>query len=458
MRDEKKSKDELISELQLIRQSLDHAHHHDLLTQLPNRILFQQHFKQALDEAKQQKKMLALLFLDIDRLQSINNFFGHHVGDQLLIEFSDRITSVVKHTHQVARFAGDEYIIYLSNIEDTSEVIAWSNQLLDQITKPWSVDGYVLNITVSMGVSLFPRDGSDMETLLHHANIALYESKEIGAFPIQFYKADMQLEKYQRLSIESQLQQGLDNEEFFLHYQPQFNLKTGNIEGMEALLRWQHPELGMIAPKEFIPIAEETGLILPLGQWVLTEACRQNKIFQDKGYAHIKVAVNLSMVQFHQSNIVDMIIATIEDIGLEPCYLELEITESVFIKDYETTIEKINKLKKYGFKIVIDDFGTGYSSLSYLKSMMVDSLKIDQSFVRNITNTISDGMIPTSIISLANKLNIDIVAEGVETKDQLDFLTANNCHKIQGFLLGRPVSATQFENVLLHGAAKYEAL
>ena len=421
--------------------------HYDALTELPNRLLFLDRLGQALGQARRNGRLAAVMLLDFDRFKAINDTFGHTAGDELLRAIGRRIVECVREGDTVARLSGDEFTILLPNIQQRNNAAIVAQKVLDNLQRPFSLNGHEVFITTSIGIALYP-DGADSETLLKHADTAMYKVKEFGGNAYKFYSVEMTMADLRRLSLETQLRKAIERHELTLHYQPQAEIRSGVIFGAEALLRWQHPELGVIAPSEFIPLAEETGLIVPLGEWVLHTACAQNRAWQEAGLPALRMAVNLSSRQFRQGNLADIVLAALEAAHLDSLWLELELTESVLLQDTQTTASILNELSRIGVHLSIDDFGTGYSSLSYLKRFTIDMLKIDQSFVRDITTDPDDTEIVSAIIAMSHSLGIKAIAEGVESDAQLSFLCQKGCDAIQGYCLSRPLPADEFENFL----------
>ena len=421
--------------------------HYDALTELPNRLLFLDRLGQALGEARRNGRLAAVMLLDFDRFKAINDTFGHTAGDELLQAIGRRIVECVREGDTVARLSGDEFTILLPNIQQRNNAAIVAQKVLDNLQRPFSLNGHEVFISTSIGIALYP-DGADNETLLKHADTAMYKVKEFGGNAYKFYSVEMTMTDLRRLSLETQLRKAIERNELTLHYQPQAEIRSGVIFGAEALLRWQHPELGVIAPSEFIPLAEETGLIVPLGEWVLHTACAQNRAWQEAGLPALRMAVNLSSRQFRQGNLADIVLAALEAAHLDSRWLELELTESVLLQDTQTTASILNELSRIGVHLSIDDFGTGYSSLSYLKRFTIDMLKIDQSFVRDITTDPDDTEIVSAIIAMSHSLGIKAIAEGVESDAQLSFLCQKGCDAIQGYCLSRPLPADEFENFL----------
>ncbi len=414
---------------------------------MPNRRLLQDRAGQSLAVAEREKKNLALLFVDLDHFKTINDSLGHSVGDQLLVEVSTRLQGCVRRMDTVARLGGDEFVVLLPEVtvEGATEV---ARKLIYRISRSFQIDRHELNVTPSIGISVFPQDGGDFETLLKHADTAMYRAKESGRSCYQFFTSEMNTAVLERLMLENSLRQGIERGEFVLHYQPQIDLETGRIVGAEALVRWRHPQLGLVPPGKFIPVAEVSGLIVTIGEWVLGEACRQNKAWQEAGLPPITVAVNISAVQFLGRQIEEVVRSCLQDSGLEPQYLELELTEGIVMAGANETVETLQRLSDLGISLAIDDFGTGYSSLSYLKRFPIDRLKIDQSFVRDLVSDPDDWAISSAIINLGHSLSLRVIAEGVEHAEQLDVLKRQGCNEVQGYLFSVPLPADNFAKLL----------
>ncbi|WP_248924807.1 EAL domain-containing protein [Paenibacillus hamazuiensis] len=422
-----------------------HMAYHDSLTNLPNRTLFHEKLSQCFADAQLHGKMFAVVFFDVDRFKVINDTLGHHVGDKLLKQLARKLKVYVKEKDVIARYSGDEFIFLINDMKHIDEAVSFARGIPQLLKQPFLVEEHELFVTASIGISLYPQDGTDEETLLKNADIALYRSKEKGGSMYQMYHPEMNKRSLHRLNLEFDMRKALEREEFTLYYQPFVDLQQGKMFGMECLLRWNHPTWGMVSPGEFIPLAEETGLIVPIGNWVLKKACMQNKRWQDKGYPPLCISVNISVSQFHQSGFIQVVEEALAESGLPPSLLCLEITENVAMQNVPHIIESMNKLRELGVRISIDDFGTGYSSLSYLKRFRVHTLKIDQSFIRDVTTDEDNAAIVTALIAMSHRLKIKSLAEGVETKEQLDFLVAQGCNEIQGYLFSKPVPAEDFE-------------
>jgi two-component system NtrC family sensor kinase len=426
-------------------QHLHYLAHHDTLTGLPNRTLFQDRLRHAIGKAGRTQKNIALLLLDLDRFKNINDSLGHNVGDELLRQVAKRIKTCVRETDTVARFGGDEFVIIFEDIEHIEKVAFLAQKLQQALTKATQIGENELYISSSIGISLYPEDGRDVEALLSSADVAMYRAKAKGRNTHAFYTADMNARTHEFLRLESELRRAIDQNQLELHYQPQIDLASRAVVGAEALIRWRNPERGLISPADFIPLAEETGLIVPIGQWVLQTACSQAKRWQDQGYPPISMAVNISGRQFNQPAFVDMLDDIVKNSGLDPRWLELEITESVIMEDVDESIMTLTDLKIHGYHLSIDDFGTGYSSLSYLKRFPISKLKIDQSFVRDIAADENSAAIVSAIIALTKSMDLQIIAEGVETEEQVQFLINKGCFFGQGYLFSRPLPADEFE-------------
>lgn len=437
------------SELQHAKEQLNHLIHHDSLTKLPNRLALREHFKQVQPKNIEQQQVMAVLCLGLDRFNQINGNLGHTVVDQLIKAVAERITVCVGSEAIVARITSDQFAIILTNIEHKKDADAIAKTLLQHLSRTFSLGGQELFITASIGIGLYPRDGTEIEQLLNHANMALAKAKQQGGDQYEFYSATFNVGSADRLTLQTHLRYALERQELLVYYQPQVDLKTGQIIGAEALVRWQHPERGMIPPDKFIPIAEETGLIIPIGEWVLQTACKQTRSWHEAGLKPLRIAVNLSSRQFSQIDLRQQVVQILMATGLEPQYIELELTESMLVENTTVAIRRLNALKSLGVQIAIDDFGTGYSSLSYLQQFPFDILKIDQCFIRNITSNPNNAAITKAIIEMAKSLNLKLMAEGVETEAELAFVCQHQCDGMQGYLFSRPVPAWDFEQLLL---------
>ena len=428
-----------------------HLAYHDTLTSLPNRQLFLDRLEQAIHHARRDGLLLAVLFLDLDRFKIINDSLGHAIGDKLLKTVAMRLTTFLRESDTVARLGGDEFTILAPLVKGEDDAITVSRKLRDAIREPFIVDGRELFLTTSVGISMYPNDGDDAETLLRNADAAMYRAKAQGRDTFQLYTATMNDRALEQLTLENALRKAVGNDEFVLHYQPIVELESGRILAMETVLRWRHPQLGLLLPEEFMLLAENTGLIVPIGEWVLRAACAQVKTWQDVGMPGLRAAVNLSVRQVQQRDFVPLVSRILHESGLHASALELEITESIAAQSDDGTIGKLRELKRLGVRISIDDFGTGYSSLSALRLFPVDALKIDQSFVRDITEDPNDAAIASAVIALARSLKLTVIAEGVETEAQLSFLRAHRCDAWQGYLYSEPAPAGVSGEILLHG-------
>ena len=416
----------------------------DPLTALPNRALFHQRLQRALLRAQRFNEGVAVLVIDLDRFKNVNDTLGHEVGDRVLQAVADRLKAGVREVDTVSRLGGDEFAVLVENVTETRIVATIAGKLLKEIAEVLMLGGHEYQITASIGISAYPADGSDATTLLKNADIAMYRAKEQGKNNVQFYAAEMNAHSMARLSLETGLRHALDRGEFLLHYQPKVDIASGRIVGMEALVRWMRPQLGMVSPAEFIPLAEETGLIVPIGAWVLRAACERNSAWQRLGMAPLRVAVNLSARQFVQANLVSEVARVLDASRLAPASLELEITESMVMDNPERAIQTLRQLKSMGIALAIDDFGTGYSSLGYLKRFPIDNIKIDRSFIKDIPRNADDATITRTIIDMTHNLRLRVVAEGVETAAQLDFLRRHGCDEMQGYYFSRPLAEDAF--------------
>ncbi|MBI1879990.1 MAG: EAL domain-containing protein [Chloroflexi bacterium] len=431
---------------------LAHQAQHDALTGLPNRPLFEDRLQQAIAHARRNRCLVGLLYIDLDRFKQVNDSLGHAAGDVLLRQVTERLRSYLREEDTLARIGGDEFTIVLTELQGPQAAATIARRILEILTSPFTIRGQELIVTTSIGISLYPTDGNEADELLHKADNALYRCKQEGKNSYRFYTSEIGELVHEQLLLRYQLRDGLEGGEFLLYYQPQLKVSDGRLVGLEALLRWNHPELGLVSPAKFIPIAEENGLIVPIGAWVLREAGRQNRAWQQAGYPALRIAVNVSPLQFAQSNFVETVIETLAQTGLESKWLQLELTESLLMQDPQEVAAKLARLRALGVVIAIDDFGTGYSSLSYLRQLPIDTLKIAQPFVHeigiNFQDTHSDEAIIIAIINLAHNLGMHVVAEGVETEQQLEFLRRVGCDEMQGFLFSHPLPAHEFEKLL----------
>ncbi|APA85815.1 EAL domain-containing protein [Paraburkholderia sprentiae WSM5005] len=444
-----------VTELIRYQEQLEYQANYDGLTRLPNRNLLRDRLEHALVVAQRHHTGVAVVFLDLDGFKNVNDSLGHSVGDRLLSVVAERLARCSRTSDTVARHGGDEFVIVMTDTVDEQSLITWMERVRASIAEPVWLDGTELYVGCSMGASLFPQDGEDAETLMKKADVAMYRAKDLGRNTFQFYQPEMNASAGARLNLERRLRRALRDKEFLLHYQPQVEIGSGQIVGIEALVRWHDPEVGLVPPSSFIPLAEESGLIGPLSEWVLREACRQNKAWQDQGLPPARVSVNLSARVFQQRDIAKLVTQVLDETGLEPKYLELELTESTIMRNAEEAVSMLNELHALGIGLAIDDFGTGYSSLSYLKRFPVDRLKIDRSFVSDIGMSGDDETITSAIIALAHSLKLQVIAEGVETSAQLDFLKERACDEMQGFYFARPLT-TEAISELLHGGLERE--
>lgn len=418
--------------------------HFDQLTGLPNRLLFNDRLEQGCHNAQRNHKMLALVFVDLDRFKYINDTMGHSFGDRLLLGVAERISACVRQSDTVARLGGDEFVLILQNLESEDDAYNLLTSIIDKLREPIPIFQREIHITASLGMAFFPKHDQSIDGLIRKADAAMYDVKERGRNAFMVYTPALEHGKAQRMSVETQLRMALNNDELSLYYQPQIQLSELRVIGVEALLRWQHPQLGNVLPKTFIPIAEETGLIISIGEWVLREACRQHLSWIEQGLPAMRMAVNISGVQFKQREFCGLVKRIIEDYGIDPQYLELELTESVVMTHAEYAVQTLMDLRALGVKLAIDDFGTGYSSLSYLRKFPLDRIKIDQSFIRHIKNTPANEAIVRAIIALGESLGLETVAEGVESSEELACVTSHHCHEVQGYHFAKPLPADQF--------------
>ncbi len=452
-----------ITERRNTEQQIRYLAYYDNLTGLPNGVLFKENLQHAIAYAERHNRKVATLFLDLDRFKRINDTLGHTTGDKLLQGIAERLTQCIrKHDHvtredptqtlgSIARLGGDEFTILLDDMCHSQDAAKVALRIIEKTAHPFELDGHEVFVTASIGISVYPNDGKDIVTLIKNADTAMYHAKDLGRNNFQYYAESMNATAFERLMLETQLRKALEREEFMLYYQPQVNIQSGTIIGFEALIRWQNPELGMVAPSTFIPLAEETGLIIRIDDWVIATACKQLKMWEDAGLPPVRVAVNLSGQHFSQKNLPETIRKIIAETGINPQYLELEVTEGVLMRNAEETIATLNDLKEMGLSLSVDDFGTGYSSLSYLKRFSLDTLKIDQSFVSDVIDDADNAAIITAIIAMARSLKLKIIAEGVETLEQLDFLRAHGCYEMQGYLFSRPSPEEATTRMLLEG-------
>jgi len=437
-----------ISERKQAAQKIEYLANHDHLTNLPNRFSLMERLSQALGQAKRSTSHLAVMFIDLDHFKNINDSLGHHIGDMLLFHVAARLSESVRSADIVGRLGGDEFVVVLPQIQSGIDSVHIANKIQQAMSQTFRIGGHDLHITASIGISVFPHDGETIEEMMKNADLAMYSAKAKGRNNYQFFMQEMNSTAQERLLIEKNLRAAINREEFLLHYQPQIEAITGRVVGVEALVRWQHPQYGLVPPDMFIPIAEETGLILPIGIFVLNTACRQLTAWLSEGLPPIRMAVNLSARQFKQDNLPRLVAEVIAESGIDPHLLELEITESVAMDNPEETILHLRRLREMGIELSIDDFGTGYSSLSYLKLFPANRLKIDRSFVQDIETDSDDAAIAAATIALAHKLGKEVIAEGVETEGQLSFLKDQQCDIIQGYFFSRPLPAAELAQFL----------
>ncbi len=441
----------ILTDITAIKQSQEHLDflaYHDPLTKLPNRLLFNERLEHACQLAEREKSRLAVIFLDLDRFKTINDSLGHQLGDKLLIATARRLTNMLRASDTIARIGGDEFLILLEDVADPQDIALICGEMVADFEEPLIIDGHTLHVTASMGISLFPDDGKSVDVLVKHADAAMYRAKEVGRDGFHFFTDELSTRAFERLTLEVSLRRAVELDQLRLHFQPLVSLASGQIVSAEALLRWEHPELGLVSPDRFIPLAEETGLIVPIGEWVLQVACRQAREWVERYPAFQSIAVNISGRQFQGGKLVKTVQQMLEQSGLPARNLELEITESYLMEKSEQAVITLDALKALGLSLSIDDFGTGYSSLSYLKRFAVDKLKIDRSFVRDVATDPNDESIAKAVIALGHSLQMRIVAEGIETPEQRALLFQHGCDLAQGYLFSRPVTAEAFAQLL----------
>lgn len=444
----------LAEEIQETKNQLDHLAHHDVLTGLPNRTLLQDRLGQSIELARRQGQQLAVIFTDLDQFKHINDSLGHAVGDRLLQSVSQRLVDCVRHSDTVSRLGGDEFVLLLPHIEHAEDAALSAQKIIAALAPPHRIDRHELHIGVSIGISIFPEDGLDAATLIKSADTAMYHAKENGRNNYKFFDQSMNARAVRRQSTEASLRRALERQEFVLHYQPRISLQTGAIVGVEALVRWQHPQHGLLLPAHFVPVAEDTGLIVPIGRWALREACVATQTWQEAGLPAVIVAVNTSALEFRAKDFFENVHRTLAEAHVDPRFLELELTESVLMRDAEATNDALHALADLGVRLTVDDFGTGYSSLSYLSKFPIDTLKIDRLFVEQITQNANDATIVSAVISLGKSLKQSVIAEGVENAEQYDFLCAHHCDEAQGYYFCPPMPAEHFARILEFGIAK----
>jgi diguanylate cyclase len=445
-------------ERKVLEDAVSHSARHDVLTGLPNRAFLNDRITQAIAAARRHGRRIAVLFLDLDGFKHINDSLGHPIGDKLLQSISTRLLSCLRSTDTVSRQGGDEFVVLLSEVAHAEDAAIVARKLLRSVAEPHSIDHHDLHITTSMGLSVFPEDGEDTDTLIKNADTAMYQAKDNGRHSHQFFKPVMNIRAVERQSLEEGLRRALEREEFALHYQPKVNLRTGAITGAEALIRWTHPTRGLVSPMQFIPVAEDCGLILPIGKWVLREACKQAQAWVDAGLPRSTMAVNVSAIQLRDESFLEDTFETLRETGLDPALLELELTESVLMKHADATESILKALRAKGVKLAVDDFGTGYSSLSYLRKFSIDCIKIDQSFIRQITTAPEETNLVAAVINMGRSLKLRVVAEGVETGEELAFLKTHLCDEVQGYYFSRPVPSLRFAELLDSGISRARIL
>lgn len=437
-----------VSDARQMAQKMTYLAEHDYLTDLPNRLLLTDRITQAISAAKRRQSKLAILFFDIDHFKRVNDMLGHEVGDQLLKVLSKKLQTCIRASDTLSRQGGDEFVVLLPELNDDAVPAEIAQKILFAIKDPISIANHELFITASIGIAVYPDDGDSVDVLTRHADAAMYHAKNSGRNNYQFFTQEMTARVAAQLTMENSLKKSISNNELQLFYQPKVNIRTGKVIGAEALIRWIHPEWGMMMPDRFIKIAEDSGLIKDIGRWVLREACTQNKKWQDAGLPEIPIAINVSVVELHHAPFMQEVIKVLLQTGLQPDHLELEVTESVAIQSEVTVIHDLNRLKEMGVRLSVDDFGTGYSSLSYLKLLPVNTIKIDKSFIRDIQIDANDAAIVTAIIKMSQSLGLTVIAEGVETQAQLEFLKSHDCDEMQGYLFSRPLPADEFATLL----------
>jgi diguanylate cyclase (GGDEF)-like protein/PAS domain S-box-containing protein len=437
-----------VTQARAMTQKMTHLAQFDFLTDLPNRLLLNDRLSQAISAARRQDRSLAVLFVDVDRFKHVNDSLGHLIGDRLLLSIAQRLVAGVRESDTISRQGGDEFVILLSSVAHAADAALSAQKILTVAQMPYRVDEHDLQITLSVGISIYPDDGADAETLVKNADIAMLSAKDNGRNNYQFFRPAMNERAQERQSIEGSLRHALERNEFVLHYQAKLDLVTETLSGAEALIRWHQPQSGYLLPKDFIPIAEQCGYIVPIGRWVLREACRQRRSWNESNLNRVPVAVNISAVELRSTNFVNHVRAILEETGLEPRYLEFELTETSFMQDPQSTIAVLRALKDIGIRLTLDDFGTGYSSLSYLKRFPIDALKIDKSFVKGLCTDSDDSKLVSAVINLGRSFHLRVIAEGIETREQFLALQAQNCAEGQGYYFEKPVAAGEFAKLL----------
>lgn len=428
-----------INERKLAEEKIHQMAYYDSLTGLPNRTLFFDRFNIAVANALRKKRMVAIYFLDLDNFKTINDTLGHSYGDKLITEVGLRLKEQMRKGDTIARLGGDEFIIMQSNVKDPGEVVHMASRMIESFQKPSIMEGREFYISASIGISVYPDDGLDIQTLMKNADVAMYKAKEIGKNNFQLYTESLNKRMLEKLNMENDLRKAIERNELVIHYQPRIDMKTGQMVSLEALLRWNHSKLGLLYPGKFIHLAEETGLIVPIGYWVFRTACMQLKKWRDTSNDYIKMSINISARQFQQENLLETIELIIHETGVNPEWLEIEFNENIAIRELEYTVETLRKLKKLGLGIVLDDFGTGYSSIMFLKRLPINIIKIDESFIKDMTEKSSEMLIIKALIALAHSLNLKVTAEGVETLDKYELLMRMGCDLAQGYLFSSPI-------------------
>jgi diguanylate cyclase (GGDEF)-like protein len=443
--------------LEAANRQLRHMATHDALTGLPNRVLLEDRLSQAIAHAARDGHSFALAVFDLDRFKVINDSFGHATGDALLKEVASRLQGVARSIDTVVRLGGDEFVMIIDNLAQAADAESVAQRAVAALRVPLRIGEHDIHTSASVGIALYPQDGNSVESLMAHADAAMYCVKQHGRNDLQFFTAGMDAATQDRGKLESDLHQALAREQFVLHYQPKVDAQTGKLRGAEALIRWLHPERGLVPPATFIPLAEDSGLIEGIGNWVIHEACRQARAWQDQGLAPTRVAVNLSAFQFHNGKLLEAIRRSLEEFSLDPAYLEVEITESALMSDPEESVAILRRLSEMGVLVSVDDFGTGYSSMSYLQRFPIDKLKIDRTFISDVTSSNDDASIVSAIVSLGHTLNLKVIAEGVETPEQLEFLQMLGCDQYQGYHYSRPMPAAEFAELIRRDGSGHEA-
>lgn len=443
----------LTEQIQTAKIQMEHLVYHDILTNLPNRMLLQDRLSQAIDLNHRHNWQLALMFIDLDQFKHINDSLGHAVGDELLQSMAKRLGGIVRHSDTVSRQGGDEFLLLLPYIERAEIAAIFAQKILASLLLPHFIGEHVIHIGASIGISIYPDNGLDAATLIKCADSAMYHAKKNGRNNFKFFEQSMNVRAIERQTIVAGMRLALERQEFVLHYQPKINLINGVIVGIEALIRWQHPQRGLMHPDHFVPIAEDCGLILPIGRWVLRQACAQALAMIQAGFPLVTVAINTSAIEFNANDFFENIRDTLEEMGLEPCHLEIELTESILMHDPIASGSMLRSLADLGVKLAIDDFGTGYSSLSYLRKFPINTLKIDQSFVRQMIETTDDAAIVSAVINLSKNLRLCVIAEGVETPEQVSFLKSLHCDQGQGYYFSRPVVSESLATILQTSAS-----